>query len=122
MDDTDPANKIAVSRFSPSSPQFPLIFILIAYAAQYVPWVFVPRETYIYHYFPSVPFVVLLITWLFKNEIRKRWIAVAYVAVVVFLFVGAFPVLSGVPWQPDSGGISGFLLDLILKLPGVHWG
>jgi len=33
--------------------------LLIGFAAQYVPWTLVPRGTYIYHYFPSVPFIIL---------------------------------------------------------------
>ena len=35
--------------------------LLIGLAAQYVPWTLVPRGTYIYHYFPSVPFIILCI-------------------------------------------------------------
>jgi len=33
--------------------------LLLGFAAQYVPWTLVPRGTYIYHYFPSVPFIIL---------------------------------------------------------------
>lgn len=33
--------------------------LLISFAAQYLPWVLVPRGTYIYHYFASVPFIIL---------------------------------------------------------------
>ena len=35
--------------------------LLIGLAAQYVPWTLVPRGTYIYHYFPSIPFIILCI-------------------------------------------------------------
>ena len=35
--------------------------VLIGLAAQYVPWTLVPRGTYIYHYFPSVTFIILCI-------------------------------------------------------------
>jgi len=94
-----------------------MIFILIAYLAQYLPWVFVPRETYIYHYFPSVPFVVLLITWFFKEEVRKPWIAVIYVLIVIGLFAMAYPVLSGMPFRIDGG-----IVRWILHLPNVNWG
>ena len=34
-------------------------FVLISLLAQYLPWVLVPRGTYIYHYFASVPFLIL---------------------------------------------------------------
>ena len=33
--------------------------LLIGFAAQFVPWTLVPRGTYIYHYFPSVIFIIL---------------------------------------------------------------
>lgn len=36
-------------------------FLSIGYLAQYLPWMFVTRITFIYHYFPSVVFVVLMI-------------------------------------------------------------
>ena len=35
--------------------------LLIAYFVQLLPWVLVPRGTYIYHYFPCVPFLALSI-------------------------------------------------------------
>lgn len=38
-------------------------FLSIGYLAQYLPWMFVTRITFIYHYFPSVVFVVLMIVY-----------------------------------------------------------
>ncbi|MCL2189535.1 MAG: phospholipid carrier-dependent glycosyltransferase [Defluviitaleaceae bacterium] len=73
------------------------LFLLIAYAVQFLPWAFVSRLTFIYHYFPSVPFVVLLITWFFQRFINNKKIIYGYVAVVIALFVFFYPVLSGVP-------------------------
>jgi dolichyl-phosphate-mannose--protein O-mannosyl transferase len=73
------------------------IFLLIGYAVQYLPWVFVSRVIFIYHYFPSVPFVVLIITWFFKTQAKKPIFAVGYALLVVGLFVMFHPVLSGKP-------------------------
>ena len=80
-----------------------VIFLLIAYAAQYVPWMFVFRSTFIYHYFPSVPFVVLLITFCFKTYVAPKYpkMVWAYGAVVVGLFMLFYPVLSGAPVSMD---------------------
>ncbi len=36
--------------------------LLLCYFGQLLPWVLVPRGTYIYHYFPCVPFLILAIT------------------------------------------------------------
>ena len=33
--------------------------LLIGFAAQFAQWMLVPRGTYIYHYFTSVPFIIL---------------------------------------------------------------
>jgi len=76
-----------------------IVFLLIAYAAQFLPWVFVYRATFIYHYFPSVPFVVLLITFFFKNYVSPKYPRAVwgYGAVVLGLFILFFPVLSGAP-------------------------
>ena len=38
-------------------------FLSVGYLAQYLPWMFVTRITFIYHYFPSVVFVVLMIVY-----------------------------------------------------------
>lgn len=42
-----------------------LFFLAIGFLSQYLPWVIVPRSTYIYHYFASVPFIILATSWLF---------------------------------------------------------
>ena len=39
-----------------------LVFLLVGLLAQYLPWTLVPRGTYIYHYFASVPFLILALT------------------------------------------------------------
>jgi len=78
-----------------------IYFLLIAFWAQFLPWVGIARLTWIYHYFPSVPFVVLFVAWVFKNYIKKPGIAIGYVVVVIALFVLFYPVLSGWPISPD---------------------
>lgn len=74
-----------------------LIFLIIAYAAQLLPWVLVSRTTYIYHYFPSVPFITLIITYFFKNYIhyKSKYLTYSYMAIVLLLFIIFYPVISG---------------------------
>ena len=78
-----------------------MFFIIVGFAAQYLPWVGISRLTWIYHYFPSVPFVVLIITWAFKHVIDRRpslrVCAIGYVVIVAGLFALFYPVLSGLP-------------------------
>ena len=76
-------------------------FLTVGYLAQFLPWMLVERTTYIYHYFPSVPFVILMICYAFKrfvkkSKTRKRMVFV-YVAAVIVLFIMFYPVLSGYP-------------------------
>ncbi|MCL2388650.1 MAG: phospholipid carrier-dependent glycosyltransferase, partial [Defluviitaleaceae bacterium] len=76
------------------------VFLLVAYAANFLPWVFITRLTFIYHYFPSVPFVVLLITMLFHHHIKRPhrdYLCFAYAGVVLALFILFYPVLAGAP-------------------------
>lgn len=78
-------------------------FLVVGYFAQYLPWFFVTRITFIYHYFPSVVFVVLMILhslaqWR-KRLSKTAFFAVVslYCGVVVALFLLFYPVLSGQP-------------------------
>jgi Gpi18-like mannosyltransferase len=76
--------------------EYDTVFLLIAYAANFIPWIFVTRETYIYHYFPSVPFVVLLIAMFFRHYVkRESYLYFTYAAIVLALFILFFSVLAG---------------------------
>jgi len=78
-------------------------FLVIGYLAQYLPWFFVTRVTFIYHYFPCVAFVVLMIMYSlqqWKDRLPKRpftAMTTVYCAVAVCLFLMFYPVLSGQP-------------------------
>jgi len=78
-------------------------FIFIGLLAQYLPWVLVPRGTYIYHYFASVPFLILAMTaCLIPKEgcsprLRKAAIAAGcvWVAAAAVFFVILLPYATG---------------------------
>jgi len=76
------------------------IFILLAYLSQLLPWVFVTRCVFAYHYYPSIPFLILAITYFFNSLIQKnpKYLksAVIYLFLVVFLFIMFFPAISGI--------------------------
>ena len=78
------------------------LFIGIGFLSQYVPWIFVHRSTFIYHYFASVPFIILA-SVLMIDYIRRRN-ATAYRAVAwslcgaaLLLFIAFYPLMSGLP-------------------------
>ena len=81
-------------------------FLCVGYLAQYLPWFNVSRITFIYHYFPSVPFITIMIGYsmyrlcMYKNgkfEKRFKKICIGYAVVSIALFAIYYPVLSGYP-------------------------
>lgn len=76
-------------------------FLLVSYLAQYLPWVLVSRCTFIYHYFPSVPFVILMLAYciyhLMTERPKLKTAIIIFIALTVILFVMFYPVLSGMP-------------------------
>lgn len=80
-------------------------FLVLGYLSQYLPWILVKRLTFIYHYFPSVPFVVMMVgyaMYLFckGHPSRKKWVYV-YTALSVAAFGMFYPVQSGMPVSVD---------------------
>lgn len=79
------------------------MFLCVGYLAQYMPWMLVSRCTFIYHYFPSVPFLALMIAYSFlqfKNKISKKaffGLLIGYAVTAFLLFIMFYPVLSGQP-------------------------
>ncbi len=87
------------------------LFLVIAYFSQLVPWMPITRITFIYHYFPCVPFVVLTIAHaarkLYESNNNFKKYFIAYTALAVILFALFYPVLSGFPIKSEY--ISEFL-------------
>lgn len=86
------------------------LFLIIGYFAELIPWVLVVRTTYIYHYFPCVPFTVLMIGYSIltiyenvkeKNRKTVMTAAFVYAGIAVVLFAMFYPVLSGNPCNYD---------------------
>lgn len=80
-------------------------FLVIAYLAQLLPWTFVTRITFIYHYFPCVPFLVLMIAHfvhrMYQKNSRVKSYFIAFAIVAVALFIMFYPAISGFPVDGD---------------------
>lgn len=88
-----------------------VLFILIALGSSFLPWVLVPRSTYAYHFFASVPFITLasgyLIGYIENWSSLKRavkgvtspgfvpWIKYIWMIAAGVLFILFYPVISG---------------------------
>ena len=89
--------------------------VLAGFLSAYLPWVLVPRLTFIYHYFTAVPFLVVALTALFQRlsesgpfarrvrvggrvEVSAASLLLGAVAAgCLLLFAVYFPVISGAP-------------------------
>lgn len=76
------------------------LWLLASILALYLPWAGVSRASFIYHYYPIVPFLVLLVgVTLSRLPTEKRWqqaIPWLFAAVSGGLFALFFPAISGV--------------------------
>ena len=69
------------------------VIVLIGFASQFLPWVLVPRSTFIYHYFASVPFIILMVAML---PVAKFIVGTSLgnKAVIVTLVIAAAPYVA----------------------------
>ncbi len=78
-----------------------VLTIAVMYLSFYVPWMVAPRDvTFLYHYFPMVPLLILSIVWMMRwweerSRIGRRITDTAVVAAGC-LFIWFYPVLAGV--------------------------
>ncbi len=93
---------------------------LAGYLSVLLPWMLVPRLTFIYHYFAAVPFLVLALAGVFQQlarrpDLRKVWtvrtpsgtavaevtpyglVLVGFTVLVLAAFWAFYPVISGAP-------------------------
>ncbi|NJD02519.1 MAG: phospholipid carrier-dependent glycosyltransferase, partial [Ruminiclostridium sp.] len=76
-----------------------MIAVFTAIAFQYLPWVGVSRIVFIYHFFSTVPFMILSIVYVIKALLEKypemKTLVYTYLILVFVLFIMFYPVLSG---------------------------
>ena len=90
------------------------LFILVGYLAQVLPWVFISRLTFEYHYFAATLFLVLALGYVFDRLRQRGSFGIVYVftAASGALLALFYPVLTGVTvsrsyawnvlkWLPD---------------------
>ena len=76
-------------------------FIAVGYLSQLIPWLFVTRITFIYHYFDSTVFLVLALTYMLstiweRKQGRYKLAVFGFTGSAVALFIMFFPVLTGI--------------------------
>jgi len=75
------------------------VFILFAFLALYLPYIFISRLMFIYHFYYAVPFLIFAIVYMLKDIMSEREkteiIYFLFLAIVAILFLMFYPVLSG---------------------------
>ena len=75
-----------------------LLFILTLIITTWLPYLFIGRCMFMYHFFPTLPFIMLGIVGLVKaisEKFKTKLIYIIYVLLVIFFFIYFFPVVSG---------------------------
>ncbi len=88
---------------------FKAFMISVGYLASLLPWVFVTRLTFAYHYFPSILFLAIALAYVFALIVQKseKWKLYLYsaTALSLVLFLMFYPVLTGLEcpiWYTDT--------------------
>jgi dolichyl-phosphate-mannose--protein O-mannosyl transferase len=78
----------------------PAIYITVVFFFSWLPYIFIGRATYIYHFYLSVPLLCLAITYFINKYWHTREGKIAAIAIfagTVALFALFYPVISGAP-------------------------
>src|SRR3990170_3199864 len=81
------------------------IFITVFFFFQWIPYVFISRVTFIYHFYVNVPFLCLATAYFISKYWSSKWVkvtALAYFIGVAALFGLFYPVISGMPAPASS--------------------
>jgi dolichyl-phosphate-mannose--protein O-mannosyl transferase len=79
---------------------FACIFITVLFFFQWLPYVFISRITFLYHFYVNVPFLCLATAYFLNKYWSTKWgkaAALAYFAGVVIIFGLFYPAISGTP-------------------------
>ena len=85
-----------------------LYFPILSVFAYWIPWSFSPRITFIYHFLPSIPFILIIIAYFLDSLwVRSRYckaFVIVYLAFALGTFIYFYPILSAIPVSNDSVG------------------
>jgi len=79
-----------------------ILLLLTAYFIFWVPWIFSPRIMFLYHYLPSVPFLVICIAYILNKLLNSEkkilpFLSMFYISLVLATFIFFYPYWTGIP-------------------------
>lgn len=80
------------------------LFILVFIICTYLPYALIGRVMFMYHFFPTLPFMMLAIVSLVKwitEKMKNNSFYIFYIALVILLFIIFYPVVSGMVTTSD---------------------
>ena len=91
--------------------------MLIGLLAQYLPWVLVPRGTYIYHYFASIPFLIMISALSLnfrpgRKNTAGKIVGAVWLAVAAAFFIILLPYATGMAAPSSWLDIGKYLLRI----------
>lgn len=97
-----------------------MVLIWVGYLCQFLPWVLISRTVFAYHYFGSILFLTIAISYVFDELIERNSkndkLVYGATALNTGLFVLFYPVLSGAEVSIE------YCLNLLKWFPSWPWG
>ncbi|MBI2009684.1 MAG: glycosyltransferase family 39 protein [Candidatus Chisholmbacteria bacterium] len=88
-------------RGEPRRSHFQFSILLAGYLAFLLPWALSPRIMFLYHYLPSIPFMVILLSWsltqLWHSGVLGKRLTIGYWLLAIGIFIFFYPHLTGLP-------------------------
>jgi len=84
-----------------------VLYLVVNYAVNFLPWVMVTRCTFIYYYMGASVFGFLAIAWLVDRSLQSyhmwlRVVALTIIFLILVAFIFWLPVYLGLPLSPDE--------------------
>ena len=84
-----------------------VLYLVLNYAANFLPWIKVTRCSFIYYYMPASVFAFLGLAWIVDQCLRSyllwlRAVGLTIIFVILLAFVFWLPVYLGLPLSPDE--------------------
>lgn len=77
-----------------------VLFLVVGILAQFLPWTIISRTTYMYHYFATTPFMIIMLVYAIRELEYKyknfKYITIAFCIVCLIMFIMFYPVITGI--------------------------
>lgn len=88
--------------------------IIMGYVSSLLPWVFISRSTFAYHFYPSSIFTILAIVYTF-SKLRNRKVINTFIVIYLLVFIIYLPICTGF-------GTTSEYIKLLEVLPRWYFG